>query len=186
MKVVRLVGVTGAQGVGKSSFCRKLVNALQESGVNVSLLEGLGDSVRSLGIPVGSDSTSDSIAAIFASHLRREREAACNLNILDRCVVDALAYVRILKKTSPVQERMYEELSKSMARSLDLVIHLQLSTTFESTSANHETTSDRTAIARELPSVIRDLGLASLDIDAADRDALTGAISALKRLNLAS
>lgn len=182
--MIKLVGVTGAQGVGKSSFCRRLIEDLQERKLKVSLLDGLGDSVRSLGIPVGSGSTSDSIAAVFASHLRREREVACDLNVLDRCVVDALAYVRVLNKTSAIQGKMYEELSKTMARSLNFVIHLRLSKTFEITSASHETASDRLAIATEIPLVIRDLGVPSLSIDAADPTALADAISELRSLSL--
>jgi predicted ATPase len=137
-----------------------------------------------MGIPVGSGSTPDSIAAVFASHLQRQREVECDLNVLDRCVIDALAYVRVLNVTSPVQTKMYEELAKTMACALNFVVHLDLSKTFEVTSAGHETAGHRLAIAAELPLIIQELGLPSVTIDAAHVSALTDVTSILRKMKI--
>ena len=127
-----IVGITGAQGVGKSTFSRALRDALPAfCDTKIDLIDGLGQSVRELGIPVGSDSSAKSIAAIYIAHLRRQRLAPNGIIILDRCAVDALAYVQCLNITSPVVTALYREVSALMLKELDLAVHLEMTGIFE-------------------------------------------------------
>lgn len=177
-----LIGVTGAHGVGKTTFCGHLFTALSQAGrTNVQVLGGLGDRVKAMGLPVGSNATSDSVAAIFAAHLQREREAPYGVVIMDRCLVDALAYVRVLGVTSSAQSKMYEELVRSQVGSLNLLIHLELSETFENTGAPHESYEHRVSVAEAIPSIIHELQLPALSLDAGRHDAISIAVS---RINL--
>ncbi len=103
-----LIGVTGAQGVGKSTFCQALRNRLAEEGP-VILLDGLGDRLKLAGVPLGRHSDAATIAAVFAAHLDRETEAGPGLAILDRCLVDALAYPR------ETQEMLFDAHARAFA-----------------------------------------------------------------------
>jgi hypothetical protein len=145
----------------------------------VVLLEGLGQRVEALGIPVGSASTADSIAAVWTAHLEREEASNGGLVLLDRCIVDALAYTRSLAINTPVEVRLYEALARISAARLDFVVHLTLSEYFTEMSASHETPKLRADVAREIPLILQALGLRHLQLDAASSDSVNLAANAI-------
>ncbi len=174
-----LVGVTGAQSVGKSTFANGLARHLRSvQDRPVTLLEGLGERVRSLGIVVGSASSTDSIAAVYSAHLEREHALSeGGIVIMDRCSVDALAYVRVLNVNSEIEKSLYENVTRLMARNISLVIHLEMSPAFVTSTAAHETPHHRNAIALIIPKIIEEMGLSCISIDAAHCDAIQTAAS---------
>ena len=162
-----LIGVTGAQGVGKSTFCKNLLVSLRASTESVELLEGLGARVAAMGFPLGSASTPASILAVFAAHLERESTASKGLVLLDRCVVDALAYTRALGISSEVERRVLEQVCVLSAERLSLVVHLELSSFFQTTSAAHESAELRDRVSTHIPLILTELRVRSVDVDAA-------------------
>jgi len=176
VKQRHFIGITGSQGVGKSTFCRALYDSVRSQTQNtVELLSDLGAQVRSRGIPVGINSNIDTIAAVFTAHLTRERTSSASIVILDRCLVDALAYTRALDITSQAYTSLFEEIFKTKTSILSLVIHLELSSTFSRHNANHETQELRQSIDSIIPSVINENGLNYISMDAAQGDAITRA-----------
>lgn len=181
-KVV-FVAVTGAQGVGKSTFCREIAAVLRkDQSIDTSLLCGLGDTIRAKGVPLGAASNSDTIFAIFHEHLRREREAAADVVLLDRCIVDALAYTRVLGLTSVCENLLLEEIAQLAAKRLTLVIELQLSHAFAVTAATHENPAMRNAVSTTIPSIISELGVPSISLDASKQDALKNAVNEIRQI----
>jgi predicted ATPase len=178
-----VVAVTGAQGVGKSTFCRNLYLTLCDLyGVaSTSLIDGLGDKIKAAGFAVGKTADSESVAAIFSEHLRRERTITSDIAILDRCAIDALAYVRTLGVNTPIEAEMYAEVARAMSRGWTSVVHLQLSNTFLSSSATHEDAELRFRISQAVPAIIEELGLAALSVDAAASDSLDRVVKAVRR-----
>lgn len=175
-----LVAVTGAQGVGKSTFCREIVRLLHLTGHgDARLFEGLGDRVRAMGIPLGSTSTSDTIFAIWASHLEREAAIVEGLAILDRCVIDALAYTRVLGLNTDLELRTLEQVARLDVQRLGLVIHLKFSPFFADKGADHETPEHRRQVAEDIEVVLSNLGVPRLDLDAGDEGALNVAVGAI-------
>lgn len=167
------VAVTGAQGVGKSTFCRRLQMRLQAEGRReVSLLDGLGDRIKALGIPLGSTSTTQTIAAVFTAHLEREAAAPKGIVILDRCVVDAIAYTRSLGINSDVELRLYERVTALAATRLNLVVHLTCSPFFARRGADHETPVLRADVAERIVAILSELGVPRIDLDASSEDAV--------------
>jgi energy-coupling factor transporter ATP-binding protein EcfA2 len=174
------IAVTGAQGVGKSTFCQKLVKCLdQASRVEVQLLDGLGESVKAMGVPLGSASTPETIFAVWTTHLEREYSAAEGLTVLDRCVVDALAYTRVLAVSTPLQLRMLEKTAVLASRSLGLVVHLRLSSFFEDRGGAHETADHRRNVASEIELILEELQIPRIDLDADDDQAIDIAVRAI-------
>lgn len=135
-----------------------------------------------MGIPVGSGSTPETIFAIWACHLEREEAMTGDLAILDRCVVDALAYTRVLGLNSEVELRVLEQTAKLAARRLDLIIHLKLTDFFSDKGADHETPNLRRRIAEEIKIVMSELSPALIDLDASDGGALDAALRAVEEV----
>ncbi|MCA0338868.1 MAG: AAA family ATPase [Proteobacteria bacterium] len=171
------VAVTGAQGVGKSTFCEKLRSLTAESiSEPVVLLAGLGEQIRSQGLIVGTNANDEAVAAIYAAHLFRERTAPKGIVILDRCAVDASAYVRALTSLPEAHRKMYNEISWLMSRRLSYVVHLKMTGIFEPIKVHHETEDFRKAVAREIPLIIEEYNLHADELYAADEPSLNVAV----------
>lgn len=167
------MGVTGGQGVGKSTFADGLRSWLVDARrANVTLVGGLGDSLRASGVPFGSAADARSVAAIYSAHLERELALPEGIVILDRCCVDALCYVRALGVTDPSLDALYGMVSRTMARRLALAIHLEMTGIFSATVARHETPELRRAVADNVGRVIAELGVEALTFEASRPGAL--------------
>lgn len=175
------LGITGAQGVGKSTFCRSLHAALSEriNFTSVSVLEGLGDSLKASGIALGSAADDQSVAAVYCAHLYRELNAPPGVHILDRCAIDALAYVRCLNVTSEIMSKLYAHISATMAKRLKFVVHLEMTGRFEGTDATHETPALRQRVAREIPLIIAQLKIDHVQMNASDEPSIQLAADAI-------
>lgn len=162
------VAVTGAQGVGKSTFCEKLHSLTADSiGEPVALLAGLGEQIRQQGIIVGTNANDEAVAAIYAAHMHRERTAPSGIVILDRCAVDAYAYVTALKQLPKAHQAMYHEASWLMSQRLSYVVNLKMTGIFEATKVDHETEDFRKTVARQIPIIIQEYDLFSDELYAA-------------------
>lgn len=176
------IAVTGAQGVGKSTFCNALVTRLRQAGrQDVRLFNGLGDNLKALGVPLGSKSTPQTIFAVWATHLEREASVAGGLAVLDRCIVDALAYTRVLNLSSELERRVLEQAAVLAAQRLGFVVHLEFSSFFADTGGSHETAEDRRRVADEIRVVLSQLDLPRINLHAEDPTSLTAALDAILR-----
>ena len=176
------IAVTGGQGVGKTTFCEWLRDSLgRRLGREIPVMSNLKGYMRSLNIDFGSASTSMTIPAVFAAHLERDLDTLSKVAILDRCVIDALAYTRILNISSPPERALFEALSRVAAQRLEYVIHLRLAPFFSETGKEHETTELRRAVAEEIPRVAHDLGIKMLTLDASSPHAIEEACTDLER-----
>ena len=175
-----LIAVTGAQGVGKSTFCEKLAVALQERAQKtVRLMAGLGQRLTAIGVPLGSNSGLNTIPVVFAAHLERQLEAANSIVIFDRCVVDALAYTRCLHLVDAFQLRLYEAVAALSAREISLMVHLRLTPFFETKGKPHEEPELRLQVSREIPKILNALARPTINLDASNGDAITDAVNAI-------
>jgi predicted ATPase len=167
------VAVTGAQGVGKSTFCNNLLAELRRAGESrFLLLDDLRGRVAATGVPLGSGSTAATIHAVWVAHLEREESANSNLVLLDRCSIDALAYTRVLAVSSDVELRLFEQIAHRMFRRIDLVIHLELSEFFRSKGKPHETAEHRIAVAEEVEHIATQSSRPILTLSADQHDAV--------------
>lgn len=169
-----VIVITGAQGVGKSTFCRSLYEVLRGryGDRRVALIDGLGDKIRASGYAVGSGADAGGVAAIFREHLRREREIEVDIAILDRCAIDALAYVRVLNANTIIEKALYEEVTRTMSKRWNAIVRLELSETFAEKCAAHEDPEFRTRIDQQVSAVIKEFDLPACFVDAADAAAV--------------
>lgn len=175
------VAVTGPQGVGKSTFCAQLVGALARAGLGTFLLlDDLRGRVAATKVPLGSASTAATIHAVWVAHLERQAAPAGGRVLLDRCMVDALAYTRVLGVSSDLEMRLFEQVAGLLLPRLDLVIHLRLSEFFLDKGKPHETSKDRLAVAREIEAIIHARRRPTLEISAEQPDAVEKAVKAVQ------
>lgn len=174
------IAVTGAQGVGKSTFCTRLKALLDKQGLQPTLLAGLGAALTAQGYVMGNKADERAVAAVVQEHLRREREAPNGIVLLDRCLVDMLAYKRTLDVTPSPLSEVYEEIVRAVAPRLKLVVFLEMGDCFKISDASHEDARFRERIDTEIQAVIGELGLPTLSLDASMPDSLARATAAIR------
>lgn len=90
------LAITGAHSTGKSTFLDALASRLTARGLGVGRIGGLAVRARDLGFPILADHTIDSSLWIMAEGLRLEAELSltCDVILVDRPPLDALAYLK--------------------------------------------------------------------------------------------
>jgi len=110
------VAVTGAQGSGKSTIVRALVERLNGRMPELVPVHGIGAYVGALKFPLGESATRDTISAFLLEHVRRERHAPAAA-VFDRCLIDLVAYAILqLKESDPIRDLAIELAQLSMQR----------------------------------------------------------------------
>jgi len=150
-------------------------------GVPVTLLEGLGDRVRSAGYDVGSRSTASTVRAVFEAHAGRQKILPAGYVIADRCAIDAIAYVRHLGLLTRGETAGYEDQARALIAPISLIVHLVTSPSFK-VGASHETPELRSAIGDEIPIIIGGYSIPTISIDAAAPDSVENTLSAISAL----
>src|ERR1019366_1837045 len=117
--------ITGAQGVGKTTLARAIFETCRaRTSVTCELLKGIGQRAKDSGHPLGSDATTATIYAFAAEHLRRERKCTAELIIQDRCLLDLLAYVRVLDVLDQAALEMLQEVALTSLASIDVIFYV--------------------------------------------------------------
>jgi predicted ATPase len=110
------IAVTGAQGSGKSTIVRALMERLEGRMMPLVPVQGIGAFVGSLKFPLGESATRDTISAFLLEHVRRERHAPSDA-VFDRCLIDLVAYAMLqLKEGDPILDLAVELAQISMQR----------------------------------------------------------------------
>jgi predicted ATPase len=168
-----LVGVTGAQGVGKSTFCSALADRLnQRDGLPCTVLAGLGAAVKERGYVLGSGANQEGVLAVMGAHLTRQRLAPDGIVVLDRCPIDMLAYVRTLNLDNGPLLELATEIAHLFVSEATTIIYLQISDLFVRSPAGHETNEFRLGIDRSISEVLSDLAADPVRVCADDPGAM--------------
>lgn len=158
------IALTGAQGTGKSTLARVLLGRFRESGVDdVDALVGVGATVGATGHAVGSTATAATVRLFAAEHLAREHAAAAQVQLFDRCMLDALAYARVLD-VLPRDE--LAELHRTTAASMAacaMVVWMRVSADYPVVTERDESPEFRRAIDAAIGECSRELGVALIE-----------------------
>jgi thymidylate kinase len=160
------VGVTGAQGVGKSTFCNALSRRIEQSGLTCALLAGLGEAIRKDGYSLGAEAKENAVLAVMTAHLRRQREAPPGIVVLDRCPIDMLAYIRALSLPSGELQSLGAELVSLFVSAAGAVVYLQMGPLFKNSRATHEPSPFRLSVDQHIQAILREMGGDVISVDA--------------------
>jgi predicted ATPase len=160
------VAVTGAQGVGKTTLARDLFAICRaRTGVSCEFLQGIGHRVKEAGYPLGPAATSGTIYAFAAEHLKRERTCQAELVIQDRCLIDLLAYVRVLGLLEEPASWMLKEATLTSLETIDLILFVPICDVLRNAGTAVETPEFRARIDAAIPTIARELGVQIVTVE---------------------
>jgi len=91
------IAMTGAQGTGKSTLARAVGTALRDAGVaDVQESAGLGAYLAQAGHRIGARAGAETVRQFARAHIAREASTVGAVRVFDRCLLDTLAYARVL------------------------------------------------------------------------------------------
>ena len=93
------IGLTGAQGTGKSTLARAVTDRLEAAGVAVEHCFGLGEGAIASGLATGPSASAETVRLFANFHRAREERQAREdgaVRVFDRTLFDALAYAEVL------------------------------------------------------------------------------------------
>lgn len=94
---IHRIALTGAQGTGKSTLARALVARFKAAGrFDVDGYFGLGVAIADAGHRTGALADAAALRHFAEAHMAREAGAVAPVQVFDRCLLDALAYARVL------------------------------------------------------------------------------------------
>jgi thymidylate kinase len=109
-----IVAVSGAQSVGKTTFCLDLRDELQRKGtVSVEVRTRVARDLKAKGIASDQFTDADEYPLYFRRHFENLlRPSAADVVILDRSVLDTIAYAQLNGNVSPVWLGLCERLAE--------------------------------------------------------------------------
>lgn len=87
-----IIGVAGTHSTGKSTFCNELKLMLEAKDIDVASIPSFGKFAAEQRIPILTQHTYDSTMRFIDRTLEAQQAATCSVVLVDRPVIDALAY----------------------------------------------------------------------------------------------
>jgi AAA domain len=114
---------------------------------------------------LGSAATADTVYAFAAEHLRRERTCPAELVIQDRCLLDLLAYARVLGLLEEPAHRMLREVTLTSLGAIDLVFFVPMCDALRDAGTAVESPEFRARIDASIPVIAQELGVEIVAIE---------------------
>jgi len=170
-----IIAVTGAQGTGKSTFARALHRLVRdELCQDVELLTDIG-AVVELQRQGASWTARDRVLAFAAEHMRRERVATAPIVILDRCLLDALAYASVLGCLQTDEHKALLRAAAVSLRRVALAFRLRVTADYPITGAADESPALRRRIDDAIEVLATSLGVTLREVAGAASDSVRAA-----------
>ena len=168
--------VTGAQGTGKTTLTRELHQLCARAIVGeCQLLQGIGQRIKSMGHPSGSNTTSETLCAFAAEHVKREREATGRVIIQDRCLLDLLSYARVLGHRYDALGMLLCEITITSILVIEKVFYLPITPGIQTTNVEVEDAEFRLKIDEEIRASAETLGLTLYPVEGSMEERLSKA-----------
>ncbi len=160
--MVHRIGLTGAQGTGKSTLARAVCTALRSAGVaGVAPVGGLGQALARSGLRVGMQADAQTVRRFAQAQIEREAaDAGAAVQVHDRCLLDTLAYARVLGCLAQQEWLALRAAALRSCAAFSQLVWLRVGHDYPVLDANDESPEFRRAIDRALGALAAQLGIA--------------------------
>jgi predicted ATPase len=154
------IAMTGAQGTGKSTLARAVCTALRDAGVaDVRQSAGLGAHLAQTGFRTGARASAETVRHFAQAHIAREASTLGAVQVFDRCLLDTLAYARVL---GCLPHAEFSALSRATAASsarFSELIWLRVTHDYPELNESDESPAFRRAIDTAIGALAREHGI---------------------------
>jgi predicted ATPase len=180
------IAITGAQGVGKTTLAAALKMEFDRLGIKPCLAHhNLGATAATKGVPLGGNANSNSILEFSRLHIKRERQMAGGIHLLDRCFVDVLAYGRQICADQPLLLDLVEELARASLARIDLVVRIPIIPSLSESKSKNESSEFRFKIENAIATILDAMPVRRLDVvSTTPEDRVNEVLNALSRHSL--
>jgi predicted ATPase len=155
------ISLTGAQGTGKSTLARAIGAQLNARGVaGVEIHGGVGVGAAAAGFATGARAGPDALLHFARLHQDREAAATGSVVVLDRCLLDTLAYAEVLGCMSGAQLDALRDATVASCRRFGQLIWLRVTHDYPVLTVEDETPEFRRAIDAAIGRLARDNAIA--------------------------
>lgn len=159
--MVYRISLTGAQGTGKSTLARAIVDRLRDvRALDVELCTGVGSQVAGAGFTTGAGASREGLLAFAALHQQREAAASAPIQVFDRCLIDTLAYARVLGCLTAHQLARLEAATVAASRRVTQLLWLRVTTDYPVLTSSDETPEFRRAIDAAIGQLAKERSIA--------------------------
>jgi predicted ATPase len=160
-----VIAITGAQGVGKTTLAAALKTKLDRLGINPCWAHhNLGVTAASKGVPLGGNANFNSILEFSRLHIKRERQMAGGVHLLDRCFIDVLAYGRQMCADQDILLDLVEELACASLSHIDLVVRIPIIPCLAESKSKNESSEFRFKIENSIATILDVMPARRLDV----------------------
>ena len=145
------IALAGAQGTGKSTLARAIVVRLRAAKTqNVQLCTSVGGEISESGLVTGAAAGAETVLTFARLQLERELGATGEIQVFDRCLLDTLAYARILGCLSRDEFRDLQRATLDSCRRVAQLLWLRVTSDYPVKNAQDETPEFRRAIDKAI------------------------------------
>ena len=157
--------ITGAKGTGKSTLVERLASRFEGCQIDnaISFVASPGSTAKSKRLPLGRLG-SDKTHIFFATeHLKAIRTGSDQLRVMDRCLIDHLAYVRTLSEDSSIIELM-SQLTRICSKHYSMVFVARLHRYLPLLDDDTESEDFRRTIEAEILSILNEFEVPHMEL----------------------
>lgn len=165
--------ITGAKGTGKSTLLRQVETQVPKLNLlrSVRFFKSPGTVAKAQGISLGKDGT-DSTHVFFADlHLKAIDHDLDEIRLLDRCLVDHLAYVRKLSSDATLI-RMMAELTRVASTKYSMIFIAPLHAALPPLNDETEDIKFRVEIEHEIRSIMEEFSIPTIELPPSQEEAI--------------
>lgn len=162
------IGVSGAHGVGKSTFCADLRVCLQEIRSKDCRIEVVADVARTLlkqGVGINKNTREEEYPLFFDLHLRNIlSERSADFVIFDRTILDSVAYAGVNEHLHPNWLSFVKSVTSYIAQQFEFYFFIPIEFALERDGVRPSEKDYQHAIEREIKSLLDEIHRPAIEL----------------------
>jgi len=155
------VAVSGAHGVGKTTFCRDLKATLESRAGRVAgsveLVTEVARTLSAEGIPINRETAEDQYALFFEKHISNLfRETQADFVVYDRTILDSIAYATTNGNLAPPWIQFTKTVSQHVLNRIDVYFFIPIEIPLHDDGVRHTDADYQSQLDNAIMQVLRE------------------------------